>query len=690
MSHRIPAARAARIALAALAVVLAPRAAHAQAAPQPRSGVTRAYMDTTCAPCRNFFRYANGAWIDRAVIPPDRSAFGAGVELRDRNLDVIHRLLDQAAASAASPGTEAAARVGTFYRACTDSAAVEAAGLHPIDAELAAIDAIRAPAEVQAVLARLHALGVGAGFGLSIDSDLEESGRYLIYVSQGGLGLPDRDYYTRTDSASEALRREYRAHVARTLALAGMAPAQAEGAAGRVLAFETALARASLTSTEMRDPHAIYRKHTIARLAAVAPHLEWSRYFRDLGVPQLAAPGATVSAAPEAFLRTLDSTLVATPAADWRAYLRWRVVDQMAPALSSSFAAESFRFGQRLTGQQAMLPRWRRCAMAADQWMGEALGQAYVAQVFPPESKARVQALVENLRVVLRERIRQAAWMSDATRAEALRKIDGVTVKIGYPDRWRDYSGLQLPAGAPYAGVQLAARRFEVHRQLSRAANPVDRAEWWMTPPTVDAYSNPLNLEIVFPAGILQPPFFDPTADEAANYGAIGMVIGHELVHLFDDQGRQFDARGNLHDWWTPADAARFTERAGRVVRQFDELVAIDTLHVNGRHTLGENIADLGGISLALEAYHRSLGGREAPVLEGLTGDQRFFLGAAQAWRSVWRPDYLRNFVLTNEHSPPVFRVNAPLSNLPEFARAFGCKEGDPMVRPEAVRASIW
>jgi len=689
MSHRI---RAALVALAALAVVLAPHAARAQPAAPNRSGVVRAYMDTTCAPCRDFFRYANGAWIDQAVIPPDRRAIGVGSEVRDRNLDVVHRLLDQAAASSASTGTGtgAVARVGTFYRACTDSAAVEAAGLHPLAAELAAIDAIREPADVQSVLARLHALGLDAGFGVYVDSDLEESGRYLAYVSQGGLGLPDRDYYTRTDSASVALRREYRAHVARTLALAGMAPAQAERAAGRVLELESALARASLTSTERRDPHAVYRKHTIGQLGAVTPHVDWSGYFRAIGVPQLAVPGATLSAAPEAFLRTLDSALVATPAADWRAYLRWRVVDQMAPALSSAFAAENFRFSQRLTGQQVMLPRWRRCATAADQWMGEALGQAYVAQAFPPESKARMQAMVENLRAVLRERIRQAAWMSDATRAEALRKIDGVTVKIGYPDRWRDYSALQLAAGGPYAGLELAARRFELHRQLSRAGGPVDRAEWWMTPPTVDAYSNPMNLEIVFPAGILQPPFFDPAADEAANYGAIGMVIGHELVHLFDDQGRQFDARGNLHDWWTPEDAARFTERAERVVRQFDELVAIDSLHVNGRHTLGENIADLGGISLALEAYHRSLGGREAPVLDGFTGDQRFFLGAAQAWRTVWRPDNLRNFVLTNEHSPPVFRVNAPLSNLPEFARAFGCREGDPMVRPAAVRASIW
>jgi predicted metalloendopeptidase len=681
---------AARSALAAFAAVLATRAGHAQPAAPARSGVVRAYMDTTCAPCRDFYRHASGRWLDSAVIGADRASAGVGPEVRDRNQDVLHRLLDRAAAAPAGGAAGPAAKVGAFYRACTDSAAVEAAGMHPLDAELGAIDAVRAPADVAAAFARQRALGLDTGFGLFVDSDLEESGRYLVYLSQGGLGLPERGYYTRTDSASLALRQDYLAHVARTLVLAGTPPAAAHDAAGRVLALETALARASLTSTELRDPHSFFKKRTVADMGALMPHVDWVRFFRDVGAPQAGQPGAWVSAAPEAFLRTMDSTLAATPAADWRAYLRWRLADQLAPALSSAFTAEGFRWAGRLNGQQAMLPRWRRCATAADQWMGEALGRAYVDEAFPPQSKTRMQAMVASLRGVLRERIARAAWMGDATRAEALRKIDGVTVKIGYPDRWRDYGALEIAPRAPYAQAALAARRFETRRSLARAGGPVDRAEWGMTPPTVDAYSNPLNLEIVFPAGILQPPFFDAASDEAANYGAIGTIIGHELVHLFDDQGRQFDARGNLRDWWTPDDAARFTERADRVVKQFDGFVAIDTLHVSGRHTLGENMADLGGVSLALEAYHRSLGGRDAPVLDGFTGDQRFFLGAAQAWRSKWRPDFLRNFVLTNEHSPPVFRVNGPLSNLAEFAAAFGCAAGDAMVRPPAVRASIW
>jgi len=682
---------AAGAALVVLASALAARAGQAQSAAPARSGVVRAYMDTTCAACRDFYRHANGRWLDSAVIGTDRTAVGAGQELRDRNLDVLHRLLDRAAAAPPAAGVAGPeAKVGAFYRACTDSAAVEAAGLHPLDAELRAIDAVRAPADVVAALARLHALGLDAGFSLSIDSDLDDSGHYLLYLSQGGLGLPERDYYTRADSASEALRREYRTHVARMLVLAGTPAAAAEGAAGRVLALETALARASLTSTELRDPRAAFRKRTVAELGALMPHVEWARYFREVGAPQAGQAAVTVSAAPEAFLRTVDSTLAATPAEDWRAYLRWRLVGQMATALPAAFDAESFRWASRLSGQKAMQPRWRRCATAADAWMGEALGRAYVSEAFPPESKSRMQAMVANLRGVLRERIAGAAWMSDGTRAEGLRKIDGVTVKIGYPEQWRDYGALEIGPGAPFAEDMLAVRRFEVRRRLSRAGGPVDRAEWGMTPPTVDAYSNALNFEIVFPAGILQPPFFDPARDEAANYGAIGMIIGHELVHLFDDQGRQFDSRGNLRDWWTPEDAARFTQRADRVAEQFDGYVAIDTLHVNGRHTLGENIADLGGVSLALEAYHRSLSGRPAPVLDGFTGDQRFFLGTAQAWRSKWRPDLLRNFVLTNEHSPPVFRVNGPLSNLPEFAAAFGCVAGDAMVRPPDVRASIW
>ncbi|HVE77674.1 MAG TPA: M13 family metallopeptidase [Gemmatimonadaceae bacterium] len=684
---RLPLLRAV-FAAAALAATGSPAGAQQPLPAARTSGVARATMDTSCSPCRDFYRFANGAWLDSVAIPADRPTMSAGSELRDRNEAALRRILERTAGRAATERDATLQKLGGFQTSCVDSARADRAGVTPIAAELRRIDGIGSARDLQRVVARLHRLGVDAAFSAFAFPDLDESSRNLGYLYQGGLGLPDRDYYTRTDSASEALRRDYQAHVGRMLRLLGRPGPDA--AAARIVRLETALANASLTAVEQRDPHAFFQKRTVADVQRIAPRLDWVAYFSEVGVPSLARSDATLSAAPEKFFRTLDSLVAATPVADWRAYLAWRLADATAPSLSTPFVQESFRLASRLSGAREMRPRWQRCAAAADQWMGEALGQAYVAEEFSPAAKARMVELVDNLKAVMRERIRGNAWMSDSTRAAALRKLDRMVVKVGYPDQWRDYGALTVDARAPYGANVLRAREFEARRQLAKIGQAVDRGEWNMTAPTVNAYHNPPNNEIVFPAGILQSPYFDVNADDAVNYGAIGMVIGHEITHAFDDLGRQFDDRGQLRDWWTAADAKGFTERADVVVNQYNGYVAVDTLRVNGKLTLGENIADLGGLTMAYYAYQRSLEKKPRQTIDGFTPEQRFFLGAAQAWRNKTRPESLQRQVLTDPHSPSMWRVIGPMSNMPEFARAFGCKPGDRMVRADTERAAIW
>jgi predicted metalloendopeptidase len=471
----------------------------------------------------------------------------------------------------------------------------------------------------------------------------------------------------------------------------GTAADRAQRDAERVLRLETALAEASMTLVAQRDPNAVYHKMTVRDLQTLAPAIDWRAFFTALDLGALATPDGALDVSQPAFLHLVSDQITGTPLDDWRAYLRWHLVNATAASLSTAFFNEHFRFESRLRGTREPLPRWKRCAAASDNALGDALGKAYVEREFPPSSKARVLAIVDNLQAAFAERIRHLAWMSDSTKAQALTKLSAVLRKIGYPDKWLDYSALEIGAAAPYATNRLNADRFEAQRQLAKIGTAVDRGEWRMSPPTVNAYYTPSTNEITFPAGILQPPYFNPAADDAVNYGAIGMVIGHELTHGFDDQGRQFDAAGNLKDWWTAEDARRFGERAQRVVAQFNGYVAIDTLHVNGQLTLGENIADLGGLMIAYDAYERSLAGKPRPApIDGFSAEQRFFLGYAQGWRSVTRPETTRLRTLTNPHSPPYWRVNGPVSNNPAFARAFGCKQGDPMVRPDSVRAEVW
>ena len=646
-----------------------------------------ANMDTTCAACRDFFRHANGGWIARTEIPGDRPLWGSFSELQDQNFAALREVLTEAAADTGATGDPNRRKLGRFYGSCMDSVRVEREGLRPLQAQLARIDAMRSPADVQAEIARLQQQQVDVGFAFHSQPDAKRSQRTIAQIGQAGLGLPDRDYYVKTDSASEATRKAYVDHVSRMLRLAGSDSATAAGEAARVMALETALAQASMTQEAQRDPEAVYHLTSATELQRATPAIAWDAYFSARRLPK---PDAVNVAQPR-FLAAVDSLLTGTPMSAWRDYLRWRLIATAAPALSTPFVQESFRFnGTVLQGVKEMRPRWRRCLVATDNAMGEILGQAFVKKHFTPEAKARALEMVNNIRAEFRQRLTRLTWMSEPTKAKAYRKLDAIINKIGYPDKWRDYSALEVSDG-PYVTNLFAAGRFESQRDLAKVGRPTDRTEWRMTPPTVNATYNPNYNAITFPAGIMQPPFFDPKADDAVNYGGMGAVIGHEITHGFDDEGRQFDADGNLSGWWDSTDATAFERRAAVLERQAGDYVAVDSLHVNGKLTLGENIADLGGLLIAYGAYERSLRGKPTPSkIDGLTGDQRFFLAWAQIWRTKIRPEYARMLVTVDPHGPAAFRVNGPLSNIPAFAKAFGCKAGDPMVRGDRDRVQIW
>jgi putative endopeptidase len=673
--------------VAALALFASAATAGAQT-PAAVRAIDRANLDTTCSACEDFYDYANGGWITRATIPAAYSVWGSFQELSDKNEAVVHGILDSAAAHVATarPGSNAW-KVGAFYGSCMDSARVESLGMTPLEPTLDAIAAIGSNAELGNAFGDLDRRADLAPFGVGAGQDPKNSTVVIATHGQGGLGLPDRDYYFRTDEKSKALRERYVEHVARVFQLIGESPGQAKDDAAKVMALETKLAEASMTRVAMRDPNAVYHRMSLAELQQLTPHIDWTRYLRGVG-----AKGVTsVNVRQPGFIQALDSLVATAPLDQWKAYLRWRAANMASGALSSTFVNESFSWAQNLTGAKEQLPRWKRCAAATNAVLGEAVGEEYVRLTFTPEAKARALAMVNNLRDALRERIGQLGWMSDSTKRLALVKLDAFTRKIGYPDKWRDYSALHVTKDAYLANLR-AASEWATARNWAKIGKPVDRTEWGMTPPTVNAYYSPTMNEIVFPAGILQPPFYDPSADDAVNYGGMGAVIGHEMTHGFDDQGRQFDAQGNLRDWWTAQDAAAYKARAQRVSDQFDAYTVVDSsTHVNGKLTLGENIADLGGLTIAYAAYEKSLAGKpRPPKINGFTPEQGFFLSWAQVWRERMRPEAERLQVNTNPHAPARWRVNGPLSNMPEFAKAFGCQPGDPMVRPANVRAQIW
>ncbi|MGI4788585.1 MAG: M13 family metallopeptidase [Janthinobacterium lividum] len=656
----------------------------AQAAPSAAHGVDLAAIDPAASPCTDFYQYANGKWLTAHPIPVDRASFGGFSELYDRNQAILHSIVDEASAGTPSPKGSVKRKVADFYRSGMDTATIEREGASPLAPEFARIDAVHDTASLEAEIAHLHKIGVGAVFGFGVGADEKSSLQNVAQIDQGGLSLPDRDYYTKTDPKSVALRTEYAAHVARMFALLGDAPSVTDAEAQTVLGLETQLATVSMTRVERRDPNATYHKMSLAEVNALTPGFTYQPYFAAVGASH---PGMIIVGQPKFFAET-GRLLTAAPLADWKTYLRWHLINSMAGYLSEKFVAENFAFkGTILSGVTQNQPRWKRVLNETNGDLGEGLGQLYVARAFPPAAKARALTMVLNLKAALRTRLLTLDWIGEDTRKQALVKLDKMRIKIGYPDHWRDYSKLSVNSPTYVVNV-IAANTFEFNYDLAKLGKPVDRSEWGMTPPTVNAYYSPSGNEIVFPAGILQPPFYDPKADDASNYGGIGAVIGHEMTHGFDDQGRQFDSNGNLKDWWTAADKKNFQSRADLVAQQFDNFVAVDDVHVNGHLTLGEDIADLGGLKIAYLAFEKSQAGKpKAPLIGGFTPEQRFFLAFGQIWRENVRPEALRLSLATDPHAPNKFRVLGPIANLPEFSEAFPCPAGE---APKTARVNIW
>ncbi|HEV7590460.1 MAG TPA: M13 family metallopeptidase [Longimicrobium sp.] len=686
--HRRPALTSALLAAAALAA----SAGHAQAPATrltPLKVVDPVMVDTTVRACSNFFQYATGAWLKHDSIPAAYSSSGVGRDMQDRGELVVRAVLDDAAARRASlPAGSTQRKLGTFYATCMDSAAAERQGMEPVRPTLARIAAVQTRPALLAEVARLHAEGVNVLFRYRPEVAPHDAAHYMAQFFAGGLGLPDRDYYTNQGASADSMRRAYVDHVAKLFVLAGTPEAQARADAERVMALETELAKASLTRVARREPSATDHPMAVAQLRSLAPTIDWPLYFQAIG---LARPGAQVNVAEPAFMRRVSELLASVPVADWRAYLRFHVLADASPWLSRPWVQENFAFSRRFSGARELLPRWKRCLRATDGDMGEALGQAYVQRTFPPAARARARQVIDDIRAAFAERLKHLDWMSEATRAQALTKLSRMGEKVGYPEQWRDYARLQV-AEQPFVLNSFAANRFEFGRRVNRPGMPVDTTEWDMTVPTVNAYYDPSKNEMVFPAGALVPQTFDPNADDGANYGSLGgSWAGHELTHGFDDEGRHYDARGNLSDWWTPADSAHFVQQADLVVRQYNAYLQVDTFHVNGRLTLGENIADYGGALVGYDALQRALERRGRPgLIDGFTPEQRYFLSFAQSFRQHNRPESMRTRVTTDPHSPEEWRVNGPLSNMPQFAQAFGCKPGDVMVRAGEAVPRIW
>jgi len=663
-------------------------AAASQAFGQGYRGFDPKHMDTGVSPCVDFFQYAQGTWEKKTVIPPEYAIYGVGQEMEERSFAVLKEILEAAAKNRTAPKGSEPQKVGDFYAAGMDLERIERDGVKPLEADFTRIAGIQDAKALAQALALLHAKHVGAAFHFRVDQDDKDSEHYIAQLSQGGLGLPEREYYLKEDAKSKEIRGKYLQHVARTFELLGEKAPVAKAHALAVMELETRLAKASMTMEERRNPNAVYNKMTRAEFLKQAPGLDWESYFATLGLP---ASEQKLLVRQPAFFRELGQMAAKVPMPQWQTYLRWHLVRSTSDFLNAALEQEDFDFyGKVLQGSQEQKPRWKRVLAQTDELIGEALGKLYVERAFPPQAKQKVEEITKNLVIALPARIQKLDWMTEATKKQAMAKLDTLRVKIGYPDVWRDYSALDIQRGS-HATNALAARNFEFKRNLGRLGKPLDRGEWLMTPPTNNAYYEPTLNEMCFPAGGLQPPYFDLEADDAVNYGNTGGTIGHEMIHGFDDQGRQYDAQGNLKDWWTAADAKAFEARTQLMVKQFDAFEPLPGMHINGKTTLGENLADLAGLQLAFDAFRISQKGK-APVglIEGFTPEQRFFLGYAEYWRSKIREEALRDRLMTDVHAPAKYRVLGPLANMPEFFEAFGCKEGDPMMRPAQERPSIW
>ncbi len=647
-------------------------------------GFDPALMDKTADPCVDFYQYSCGGWVNQHPVPPDRASYGRDSEVEERNELILRDILEKAAA-AGSGRSPVEQKIGDYYSSCMDEAAIEKNGAAALKPELERIGALNSKADLADELARLHLIGVDAFFRYGSHQDFKDATSVIANVDQGGLGLPERDYYTRTDAKSNETRKRYVRHIANMLHLIGEPQQVAESDAQKIMAIETALAKASMTVVERRDPEKLYHKRPVTDLDSMAPTFAWNRYLRAMDTP----PVQSLNVTTPGFFKALETVLKHQDLATIKTYLRWHVVHAMSSTLPAAFVAEDFDFyGNKLQGQKQLRARWKRCIRFTDDQLGEALGQKYVERAFGPENKVRTLRLVHDFEQAMQSDINQLAWMGPQTRQKALEKLNSTANKIGYPDRWRDYSKFEVTRGDAL-GNFMRGNEFESHRQIAKIGQPVDRGEWDMSPPTVNAYYGSQMNDINFPAGILQPPFYDAKADDPVNYGDAASVIGHELTHGFDDEGSQFDANGNLANWWTDADRKEFQQRTQCVADEYDKFIAVDDVHVNGKLTLGENVADIGGLKLALMAYRAHQADAAAEPTDGFTPEQRFYISYGQGWCGNYTPETLRLLAQTDRHSwPTKYRVNGVVVNLPEFQKAFSCKPGVPMA--PAKRCEVW
>jgi putative endopeptidase len=644
-----------------------------------------ASMDRTVDPCTDFYRYSCSAWIKANPIPADQSRWDVYAKLEADNERFLWGILQEAAKPAANRSV-VETEIGDFFNACMDEPGIEKTGATPLKPALDQIAALKSMSDLPSFLGRQHLAMSGGGmmFGFDSGQDYADATRVIAFAESGGLGLPDRDYYTKTDAKSEETRQKYLEHVQKMFELMGEPPATAKTHAQTVMDIETALAKASLTRVEQRDPHNLFHKMKPSQLQSLTPSFRWSNYFTAAQVGDL----AVINVSEPAFYKELEILLKAHNMDDWKTYLRWHLVHAKAAYLSSPFVNANFDFFSKyLRGLEQMPPRWKRCVRQVDADLGEALGQVFVAKTFAPETKQRALVMTKEVEMSMENEIKQLPWMGEDTKKRAIEKLHGVVNKIGYPDKWRDYSSIKILRDDYFGDVERATV-FESRRELAKIGKPVDRTEWQMTPPTVNAYYDPQMNDINFPAGVLQPPLFDPKSDDAPNYGNTGATIGHELTHAFDDEGRQFDATGNLKNWWTKKDGKEFEERAKCVSDQYSQYTVVDDIKLNGKLTLGEDLADLGGTLLAFLAWKSVTKDQNLQPIDGLTPDQRFFVGAAQWACGSERPEIKRMNAITNPHSPLEDRINGVVSNMPEFQKAFSCKIGQPMVHEHMCK--IW
>lgn len=654
-------------------------------APDNNKPIDASSFNKSVRPQDDFYSYVNSKWIDAHPVPKTEASWGTFNELDEKSKNAIHKIVEDAAAMKNAPANSNTQRIGDFYAAGMDTNAIEKAGFAPLKEEFAKIDAMQSGKELWKVLAEQHMIQVNSGFAFIVTADFKNSAMNVPYIFQGGTVLPDREYYKAEETA--ALRDAYLKHLTNMFVLMGDEAGTAATNAKAVMKIETMFADSSMSAVEQRDIEKQYNKMKLPDIIRLCPNFQWEMYFRTIGATDL----NEIIVGQPAFLRQLNSMVEKITTEEWRAYLRWQLVHSVAGKLHKAVVNENFYFfGTVLSGVEQQQPRWKRVLSTTEGALGDALGQEYVKTYFSPESKQRVNTMVDNLMAAYEDRLRSNTWMSDETKKKAIEKLHAITRKLGYPDKWRDYTGLEIKRDS-YVSNFLRSNRFDFKWLLGKMNKPVDKTEWGMTPQTVNAYYNPSANEIVFPAAIMQPPFFDPNADDAVNYGSMGAVIGHELTHGFDDQGSMFDAVGNLSNWWTEKDRENFNQRTGKLVSQFNEYSPLENVHVNGELTLGENIADLGGLTMAYYALKKSFVGKPEPKpIDGLTAEQRFFIAWAQGWRNSSKPEALQMMVKTNPHSPAQFRVLGPLSNLPEFYEAFDVKAGDKMYRKPEDRVIIW